>query len=56
MACIGVLLRLLALLVMYKISNPKIVDLQPPLPYGEVENPGKAGEPHAASGSKAAMI
>ena len=34
MAAIGILLRLLALLVMYLISNPKIVDLMPPLKKG----------------------
>ena len=39
MAAIGVILRFLALLVMYKISNPKIVDLMPPLENGPVDHP-----------------
>lgn len=38
MAVIGVVLRFLALFVMYKISNPKIVDLMPPLEDGPVHN------------------
>jgi hypothetical protein len=33
MALIGVAIRILALGVMYMISNPKIVPLQPPLPH-----------------------
>ena len=37
MAIIGTLIRVLALFVMYKISNPKIMPLQPAEKYGEGE-------------------
>lgn len=37
MAIIGTLIRMLALVVMYKISNPKIVPLLPPDNSSEVK-------------------
>lgn len=39
MAIIGVLLRIIALIVMYKISNPKIMPLLPPEPSAPINAP-----------------